>query len=332
MKCIFYEELENYYIEKKNVFCYFIIGNDTLLLQDSINFIVNTINKNKFFKKFEISIQKKQDYQLILKILQINDFFNQNKILFISFKSNCFDKKILKKIENIFPYLNEKVILITFFTKIDIKIKKIWSQYSKYKNIITIYCNTLNQKKILVWFNNKEKYNNVTFTQEAKEFLCNHFDNNFLFLRKEIEIILLLYQKKKNISLNDLKKNTTFNSQFTVFQWIDCLFLGNKKKSLKILNVLHQSKIHPLNIIRMLQKDIIILIEMQQQKNVNSTFLFQKTIWKSRHHLFFRLIKNNKINIFYKIIKILYIAEISEKKNNQYYTWIILQSIIYYIK
>ncbi|CAL4323685.1 DNA polymerase III subunit delta [Buchnera aphidicola (Thelaxes suberi)] len=332
MKNIEYSDIQNFSFEKKKYFYYFIFGNNKFLTYECKQHILKKYKKYYFTKKLCISYKQTKDLDKVLEKLQEDDFFNKVKIIMIDIHVYSYSHKEHEKIKKIFCYINKNNILIAYSSISNIGIKNIWIQDKDQINGIIINCNTFNQVKTLKWLDYIAKKNEKIITKTAKNFLYYAYKGNLLFLKKHLEIIFLVYfQKQQKITYFNLKKITQENIESNAFEWIDCLFKGNKIDSFNLLKKLNNNNFYPLYIIRNLQKDLLILFEMKQKNIINSNFLLQKKIWKIRHQEFFRVLKHNDINNLLKIINLLYIAEISEKRNKKKYTWDALQRIILYL-
>ncbi|WP_343155327.1 DNA polymerase III subunit delta [Buchnera aphidicola (Kurisakia onigurumii)] len=301
-------------------------GKELCLLEDCCNLIIYKNFKKKTYKKINLIINKKKDLEKISIICNENDLFNKRKIITIILKKENYTDTLYKKII-IFIQKITKNFFIIVILNFSIKKKNNSIFNTKIKKGVIIDCNIVNKKRSLQWINYKEKFYKLYITIEAKTILYEFYYGNFLLLIKMFEFIKLTFIKKNIITEDDLKKIIFNDSKYTSFEWINTIFSGKKIESIKILNKLKENQLNPIHLIRLLQKDLLLLIQIKSNNKIIYKFLQEKKIWKNKLNMFMRTIKLNSLNKLCKIIKLLLISELSIKNNHEYFSWITLKNI-----
>jgi len=214
---------------KKNINFYLLYGQNSGLIEDTINNILKpnlSINLYNYdeneilsnideFKEGIFSKSFFEEDKLIIinratdKILQIiEETFDKNiKDLKIIIKSNVLEKK--SKLRQFFEK-NSKVVIIPFYE-------------DNYQSLTTIAHNFFKEKKIRI------SSQNINYIAERAK-------GNRINLKNELKKIEDYCQKTKSIEFNEINKLTNLSENYDVSELVNQCIAKNKKKTLHILN------------------------------------------------------------------------------------------------
>lgn len=313
-------------IYKKNKYNYIIYGTQDILIQKYQYIILKTFKKIDIINYKNIEIKNEKNWENFFYECQKKNFFFKKKIIIAKIFLKNIQKKIIKKIQenNILFQSNIIIFILNEKNYKNIINKNIQKKFLN--NFTLIPCFELKKVEFFNWIT--EYLKKKLITNEAKNFLYQNYHSNIELLHQNLDIISLIFQEKK-ITINNLKKIIFTDKKYTIFQWINYLFLGKYKKSLFILNNLYKKKVSPLNLIRYLENQIIILILLKKEKNeINKKILLRKKkIWATAQKIYIYASKKNSHKNFLKIIRHLVKIEISIKNIKKKSIWIILKEI-----
>jgi DNA polymerase-3 subunit delta len=313
-----------YDIQKNDKLCYIIYGVEEFLIEKFKEIILEKFNQEKINIYINITINQEKDWEDFFYESKKKNFFFQKKIIILNISIKKINKKILKKIKK-----NKKIfiinIIIVILKKLNYKkILNIAFKNSFPKKKILIPCFKFKKKNYLDWIKSYFKKKQIDYS--AQKYLYKKFNTDILSLNKNLDVLSLIYPKKK-ITKKKIKKIIFQKDEKNIFQWINALFLGKKKKSILILYCLYKKKYSPLYLIKYLETQINTLILLKKEKYNKEFFLYKKKIWKKNHLIYIRASQKNTYDNFLKIIQSLIWIKLSIKKIKEESIWIILKEI-----
>jgi DNA polymerase-3 subunit delta len=190
-----------------------------------------------------------------------------------------------------------------------------------------IYCSTPYEWAFKKWLQYEIKTRNLKITQESFLLLHKYYEGNTLCLNQILDILSITWPNE-NIKIEKIKKIINQFSIFSPVNWINAIFNKNKKKAIYILDSFFKQKYNPLILIRTLQKDLLILLNMKREKKLNINFFLKKNnISLNRSKFFANALYYIDFNNFLKIIRILLQIEIKIKKEYNNSVWIQLKTL-----
>lgn len=243
---------------------YFLYGTN----EEEINDFVKQNNKEN------ININNySEDTKLdeLINDLSYTDIFSTKRIDVIKNPKFLNEKDI--NYDKLINYINDKTAINDLYIivkedKLDErkKIIKILKENSKYFPELTP--NTI-EKHI----KNKCLTNSYTFEDKALKLFINKLNKNYKLVNNELEKLFLYKIENKNITVEDVKKVTSYNVENNIFKLIDSINEKNKKQIINTYNDLIFSRVEPIMIIGLLSKQyrlylqIKILIKEHKSKN-----------------------------------------------------------------
>ncbi|BGI51521.1 MAG: hypothetical protein BucCj_2770 [Buchnera aphidicola (Ceratovacuna japonica)] len=309
---------------KKNVSFFILIGNEIVLINESINVILKKAKKIGFY------VNKKVECKKNFKNLMNNNLFYFKRIIIINtFKKNFFSS-ILKFIEKIKKIKSQKIIIIINFFKL-LNFKILNTILKCIKDYTLINCNISKYEDVINWIEYKFKKNKIKITKNAKTILYNIYKYNLIKLTQIIYQCKILFYKKNKINTNNIKKIVSSYPDMNYENLIKFFFIEKIEKSINIINKICKIKYNIEKIIIELYKKIIQTIILKKNKEYN--FFFNKTtINKYNKETKSNIIVKMSKDKMYKIIRYITIIEIEIKKHKKINFWKKIKILLLIIK
>ncbi|HXK00568.1 MAG TPA: DNA polymerase III subunit delta [Buchnera sp. (in: enterobacteria)] len=306
-------DLEDTLLQGLNTF-YLLIGKEEFFIQESKDILLKFAKKEKYFEKIVIYIKSNKDWKIFIDIYQDINIFSEKKIIILIYKKDKFDEYFFKNLITISKILNKNVLLILQLENHQNNYKKKNIFYKLKIKTTIICCNPVKSENWSHWVNKKIKKMQLNINFNVKLLLYNNYENNLFALSNVLNIFKLLYPHTE-ITLDKSTQIIENLSFFTPRQWINTILEKNNSKSLKIIDRLYKQKYNPIFLIRILQKELLILIHMKRNKNINyHLFLNDKKICHKRHITLINACANSTNENLYKMIKIITNLELKIKE------------------
>ncbi|WMY95145.1 MAG: DNA polymerase III subunit delta [Arsenophonus sp.] len=318
---IYPEELELYFIKNLPP-CFFVVGNDALLLQESLDKIYQIAELQGFTERHTYFLELNSDLNRIYYFIQSTNLFGQKKILTLKLSKNYSNITISQKILKLTELLHADLLLV-LYSKTLIK-KKENSQWFKKinKNSIYINCQTPTHKKLPQWITKRAKNISLTLNKEANQMLCYYYDGNLFTIHQILNQLSILYPNS-HLTVSHIKTAINITANFTVYHWIDAILLGEIKRSWHILQQLQKEKYEEAILLRTIQRELIFLLKLKEniknqelKKSSNNEIFF-----KMHHPLRISVINRLSLRQLQLAIHVITKAELYLKKNNDKSIW-----------
>ncbi|WP_348666167.1 DNA polymerase III subunit delta [Arsenophonus symbiont of Ornithomya chloropus] len=320
---IYPEELDFYLTQKNLPSCFFVFGNDSLLLQESLDRIYKIAKLKGFTERYSHLVELKSDWDHIYYFVQSLNLFEQRKILFLTLCKNCSNIIISQKLLKLTKLLHSNVLLVLSGNKFTKKQEN--SQWFKKINQNSIYINCLTpkQQKLPQWITKRAKKNSLTLNKEANQMLCYYYDGNLLTIHHILNQLSILYP---NSHLTVSHVITAINNivNFTAYHWINAMFSGEIKKSWYILKQLQKEKYEETILLRTIQRELILILKLKEQTKNKKEFIKPSNnefFLKMYHPLIISVINRLSLKQLQLAINLITKAELYLKKNNEKSIW-----------
>ncbi|AWX15340.1 DNA polymerase III subunit delta [Mergibacter septicus] len=291
---------------------YLISGQDLLLLEESKQLIYQTAIQQGFDEKKEITINNSTDWNEIYDCCQAMGLFFTRQILVLNLPENL-NHSQQTKLNDLIKLLHNDILLLLTSPKFNKSSEKQpWFIAFSQLNTALISCNTPTVEQLPQWIIHRAKTMGLTIEAEAVQLLAYSYESNLLALKQTLQLLQLLYPDNK-LSFNRVKSCVEQSSVFTPYQWIDALLMGKSYRALRILNQLQQEDLQPVLLLRLLQRELQILLELinecstQTKHEINFEQLriaFDRLkIWKNRRPLYTNMLKRLNKEKLYKLFQ-----------------------------
>ncbi|QCI25072.1 DNA polymerase III subunit delta [Buchnera aphidicola (Rhopalosiphum padi)] len=326
MKIIYPEELKKKLIKKLN-YCYILLGEDSFFLNKTEKLIFNIAKNKKFIEKNIINIEKAIDWNKVINFYKLKNLFFKKTILIINFIIKKLNPSLIKDINEIPFFKNKDILIILKFNELSGFIKKSKTLKVLMLESDIIYCSTPYEWAFKNWLQYEIKKRNLKITRESFSLLHKYYEGNALCAYQILDILLITWPNE-NIRIEKIKKIINQFSIFSPSNWINAIFNNDAEKAIYILDGFFKQKYNPLILIRSLQKDLLILLNMKREKKLDiNIFLKKNNVWFNRSKFFINALRSIDFNNFLKIIRILLQIEIKIKKEYNNSVWIQLKTL-----
>ena len=214
---------------KKNNNFYLLYGPNTGLIEETIN---NTLkpnfSKNLYYHDEKDILSNEDEFK---EGILNQSFFDKDKLIII----NRATDKILNIIKEI---IDKKIEDLKIIIKSEIleKKSKLRNFFEKNNNTIIVPFYEDNYQSLLVLAQNFIKEKKIKISSQNINFIIERAKGKRINLKNELEKIAIYCLKKQSINFKEILKLTNLAENYNISDLIDQCLVGNKKKTIQILN------------------------------------------------------------------------------------------------
>ncbi|OOF67428.1 DNA polymerase III subunit delta [Rodentibacter caecimuris] len=297
---------------------YYLVGQDPLLINESRDLIFDASTPQGFDEKTEISLDSGTDWNGLFEQVQSMGLFFERQVIILNLPENL-TALLQTQLQKLVTLLHSDILLILSLPKLTkLMERQDWfvlaNQYES--QAILVNCQTPTPEQLPRWVSNRAKSMNLDIDDDAIKLLCYSYENNLLALKQALQMLALLYPDQK-LNFSRTQNVVEQSSIFTPFQWIDALLGGKHKRAKRILEGLKAEDIQPVILLRMLQRELITILQLtqpqQREANIDmplSVFQLRERfdhlkIWQNRRPLFSLAIQRLSYRRLYEVIQTL---------------------------
>src|SRR3990167_351948 len=279
-----YQQLEKH-VTQQLAACYLISSDELLLVQEAMDLLRSTAQKNGFSERIRLFAESDPDWgKLLYAHLHNLSLFSTKRILEFDLRGAKFNQANSEILQTYANQPQPNTLLLMHTHKLDKKNEQ--SQWYKTveKNGVVIPIWPIHHEQLPQWILQRAKKINLNLTAKAALWLAQQVEGNLFAAATEIEKLSLL-QTHDTLDEQALEKIITEDARFDVFQLVDSLLIGNSKRALHILNNLFADGTEPTLVLWAITRELRILadISKQMQQGTALTVLFNKfQIWEKR--------------------------------------------------
>lgn len=269
------EQLANH-LNKQLLPAYLISGDEPLLLQENINLIVTAAKTAGFSEHRVFQVENAFDWEKFLQDAFTLSLFGLKGIIELRFVGALPNVAAGKALQIYFERLPSHKILLVTTSRLDANAEKTnWVKVFAQKGcVIPVW--PVDRNQFPAWLYQKAQQKGLHFAKEALLLLADRTEGNLLAAVQALERIELLYcenmTKHLAISAEQVLEAVTEQAQFTVFDLVEALLLGDLKRSYRIFYALKEEGIEPLFILTVLVKDIRLLAALLYRTEQRQTW------------------------------------------------------------
>ncbi|MXP67550.1 DNA polymerase III subunit delta [Pantoea sp. Aalb] len=324
---IYPEQLKYQLLNKLNT-CYFITGNEDLLIQESIDAILTTAIEQGFTEHINIAVDSKTDWDMLFINCQSLNLFTNGKTLILKIPENNLTIGISEKLIKLSKLLHNSILLILRINKLTKNHEKTFWFKKLSMHAILVSCQTPEQANLSRWIINRAKTMNLKIDEDAVQLFCYCYEGNLITLVQVLENLSMLWADR-HLTLPRVKEVVRDAANFTPLHWINAILAGKSKRVQHILYQMEKEDIEIIVLLRSLQRDLLILIQLQRNYNKYPirTLMDQHYIWQNRRSLFIEALHRlNSIHLKHAI-NLLTILELSLKQDYNQNLWEQLENL-----
>ncbi|WP_392553032.1 DNA polymerase III subunit delta [Orbus wheelerorum] len=301
---------------------FFAIGNDPYLQYTVQNQIKAKLNNLGIEEHIVYSIDNQTDWAQIYQSSQAISLFSNQILIILQFGETSLTAAISKKLDELTVNLSPDISLLISLTKITkTQENSNWFKTLAEKAII-INCNTPDLQQLPQWINQQLQPLSLIIEKQGIDLLCYYYEGNLLALAQILEQLKLLYPSGK-INYDQLEHNINDSAVFTPYHWIDALIMGKTKRSMHILQQLKMNDVEPLILLRVMQRELIQLINLKKyasNHNLKAAYDTYK-VWQNRRNMMTPYLNRISLEQQYQTLQKLTEIEIILKHDYQSPVW-----------
>lgn len=306
---------------------YLLIGNDPYLQHYVKTQLQNAFKQAGFNEQLTFTIDNQTDWTAIYDSCQEMNLFSTSTLIFLDFGEGAINATITAKLNSLSEVLSPDIALIISLNKIT----KAQENSTWYKTLsdklVIVNCTTPDTQQLPQWIKNYLQQQKITIEPQAIELLCYYYEGNLLALTQIIEQLKLLYPDAK-LTYDQVESNINDSAVFTPYHWIDAMLAHKTKRAIHILQQLKMNEFEPLILLRIVQRELILLINLKkalQQKSFKQVF-DQYKVWQNKRTIYTNYLNRFAIEDLYITLAKLTEMEIGLKHDNQLQIWDTLSS------
>ena len=264
---------------KDNLSCiYIIFGNDFLQNQQLVDRVFERAKKEDYLEKETHLITDKYDWSFLKHGEESKDLFGSKKVIVVKLLENGPGREGAKILKEYSSNIHKENILIVSAEGLDYKSRSsVWAKALDSVGI-TITIDPITSENLPSWIQKIGMKYKVKISKELAYFLAEKTEGNLLSSFQEIKKLALVY-REKDITLEDIAREVSNSSRFTIFDFSNSFISLNKKRMFQILESLKDEGTPEALILWALSKEIKNLSQTIQQGST-------KGIWGSKKYIY----------------------------------------------
>lgn len=311
MQRIFPEQLKNHLKAQLNPY-YILTGQDILLLNEAKDDIIQAGYSAQFDEKVEIAVNNETQWQSLFEQLESVGLFFNRQIVIIHLPDTISAVQ-QKHLMNMVALAHTDVMFIIHLPKFNRNVEK-QQWFNAIDNPVIVQCQTPDLSQLPKWIQNRAKSLGLALENEVVQLLSYNYEGNLLALKQILQLFQLSFSNS-SITLNQAKEIVEQSSQFSPFQWIDALFEGKLARAERILIHLKNEDVQPALLLRLMQRELMILLELSRQQNqyvnidqklihTNIKPIFDKLkIWQNKRELYHNVLTRLNYKRLYQLFQ-----------------------------
>lgn len=314
--------------QKHDIRYYLLVGNEPYLAYQSQRQLQRYLSHEGFEQQLIFSIDGQTDWNPIYDNCQSLSLFADKTVLILQFGETGLSAAILSHLNELVSLLHEDLAVIFLFNKLT----KAQENGPWLKSIEAhswwINCLPPDTQQLPVWLAQEAHQRELNLDKSAIELLCYYYEGNLLALSQILEQLQLLYPNQA-ISVNQIENNIDDAAIFSPYHWVDAMLAGKSKRTIHILQQLKANEAEPLILVRIIQKELILLINLKKAMSSQplSLLVNQYKIWQNRRALFTNALNRLSLNQLFSALHHLKNIEIGLKQDYSQAPWPALETL-----
>ncbi|WP_087019396.1 DNA polymerase III subunit delta [Thaumasiovibrio subtropicus] len=266
---------------------YLLLGNEPLLLNESMQTLLQAARQQGFDEKHHFEINAQTDWQAIFDCCQALSLFSARQIIVLSLPDNGLNTAMSKQLVELASLLHQDILLVVLGPRINKRQESAQWFKALTKNGLWVPCNTPDVRQLPRFIQQRCQQLNLQADHESIQMLAQSHEGNLLALAQSLEKLSLLYPDGQ-LTLVRLQESSSRHNHFTPFQLVDALLAGQAKRSQRVLTQLQGEGVEPIILLRTLQKELFQLNRIHEMglegKTLANIFEHLK-VWQQRRPL-----------------------------------------------
>ncbi|VFP86868.1 DNA polymerase III subunit delta [Candidatus Erwinia haradaeae] len=244
--------------------CYMLVGSEPFLLEEAKNIIRTAAQKKGFTEYFKIELNNKTDWQNIFTICQSLSLFKTRQILLLVLPNGALSAPMSTQLIKLSTLIHADILLILQASSFSKKQNNSKWYNNLSVNAVEVSCHTMKLEKLSIWVAARAKSLNLAMDDAVYQLLCYYYEGNLFELSQVLEQAWMLWSDTQ-ITVQHIEKIIYNSANFTVFNWLNAVLLGNGQRAMHILHQISAKDIEPIILLRILQRDLVLLLSIKKQ-------------------------------------------------------------------
>ncbi|TKI05478.1 DNA polymerase III subunit delta [Martelella alba] len=266
--------------------CFFLFGNDPLLLQESQDAIRRQAEAAGFAEHLSVILDPSTDWNAIFGHCQAMSLFASRRTLTLLLPENGVNAALGEKLTQLAALLHPDLLLILRGNRPS----RAQENSAWYKTLgqdaVQVSCMTPERAQLPRWVATRAAAMHLVLDDAANQLLCYCYEGNLLALSQSLERLSLTFPDGK-LTLPRVESAVNDAAHFTPFHWVDAVLAAKCKRAGHILRQLRREGEEPVILLRSLQRELMLLLMLQRQSAGTSlrALMDQHKVWQSRRPL-----------------------------------------------
>ncbi|NOH97990.1 DNA polymerase III subunit delta [Vibrio sp. 99-70-13A1] len=307
---------------------YLIFGNEPLLLQESREAIQIAAKQQGFDERHRFAIDNSMDWNQVYDCTQALSLFSSRQIIELELPESGVNASIAKELLALSDHLHDDIMLIVVGTKLT----KAQENAKWFKALSNqghwVSCLTPDAQRLPQFVQTRCRAMGLSPDAEATQMLAQWHEGNLFALTQSLEKLALQYPDGQ-LTLVRLEESLSRHNHFTPFHWIDALLAGKGNRAQRILRQLEAEGVEAVILLRSLQRELTLLLQMQQQlKQMPIGQVFDKyRIWQSKKALYNTALTRVSHKQLHSLFALLTQAELYAKTQYEHSPWPLIHQL-----
>ncbi|ARD39093.1 DNA polymerase III subunit delta [Edwardsiella ictaluri] len=266
--------------------CYFILGNEQLLIQESLDLIRQRARAHGFDEQFSATLDPHTDWDALFSRSQSMSLFASRQILTLTLPDNGVNAAMGERLSQLATLLHPDLLLLLRGPRLTrTQENAAWyKQLSPQATLVS--CQTPEQTQLPRWVANRARQMQLQLDEAALQLLCYCYEGNLLALTQALGRLSLLYPDGR-LTLPRVEQAVNDAAHFSPFHWLDACLAARSKRAWHILNQLRQEGCEPIVLVRTVQRELLLLLQLKggAAQTPLRTLFDKHKVWQNRRPL-----------------------------------------------
>ncbi|UDG79954.1 DNA polymerase III subunit delta [Candidatus Steffania adelgidicola] len=302
--------------------CYFLFGNEPLLLQESEDYIRKEAQIQQFDEHFNVILDSNTDWEEIFNLCKTRSLFASRQTLRLILPDGNTQAVISDKLLQLTALLHNNLVLILRGSKLTPAVEKCGWFKALSPTAVLVSCSTPEKTQLPGWVARRAKKMKLALDDAACHLLCYAYEGNLLALAQALDRLLLIYPNA-HLTLSQVKATVNDTSDLTLFHWINAAIMGNSKRAARVLYQLQLKTTEPVILLRIIQREVLLLLMLKRHAIIEPIYtLFERhKISQNRRSLLTNAVSRLTLSQLKDTIALMNKIERSLKQDYSYLAW-----------
>jgi DNA polymerase-3 subunit delta len=266
---------------------YLVFGNEPLLLHESRQLICQAGKAAGFEEQHRFVVDSQLDWNEVYDCCQALSLFSARQVIELEIPESGVTAAISKELVNLPTMLHDDILLLVTGGKLTRQQENAKWFKTLSQQAIWVNCLTPDLQRLPQFIQQRCHKLDLKPDQQALQMLAQWHEGNLLALTQSLEKLALLYPDGV-LTVVRIEEALSRHNHYTPYQWMDALLAGKANRALRILRQLEAEGTELIILLRTLQRELNLLMQLKQQSNEMALgALFDRhKIWQNKRPLY----------------------------------------------